>query len=141
MDASIAVLEKAREVYSFRFFGIFPLEYIEIAASHCNKQGTTYCMNQEVPFIKQVLNDDVLFGNETEAMVLAETEEGAEKDAASIAKKLAALPTYGGDHARSRTHHRLRGGRGHKVYHHRTSQGEACRNQRSRQCVWERLLV
>ena len=38
--------------------------------------------------MKTILNNDVFFGNETEAMVLAETEEGEEKDGASIAKKL-----------------------------------------------------
>ena len=36
LKASIAALEKAREVYSFRFFGTASLEYIVIAASHCN---------------------------------------------------------------------------------------------------------
>jgi len=40
-------------------------------------------------------NVDVLFGNVTEAATFAETEAWEEKDVASIAKKLAALPKNG----------------------------------------------
>eukprot|EP00450_Noctiluca_scintillans_P004816 CAMPEP_0194502548 /NCGR_PEP_ID=MMETSP0253-20130528/26108_1 /TAXON_ID=2966 /ORGANISM="Noctiluca scintillans" /LENGTH=474 /DNA_ID=CAMNT_0039344711 /DNA_START=40 /DNA_END=1464 /DNA_ORIENTATION=- len=102
----IAVLEKAKVVYSAGFFITVSPESIELASSHCNEKGKTYCMNLSAPFImevppfKEVLmktmpNIDVLFGNETEAATFATTEGWEEKDIPSIAKKLAALPKNG----------------------------------------------
>merc|ERR1712012_781699 len=102
----LAVLERAKVVYSAGFFVTVSPESIEIASSRCNEQGKTYCMNLSAPFIMQVPpfkavlmktmpNVDVLFGNETEAATFAETEGWEEKDVASIAKKLAALPKNG----------------------------------------------
>ena len=102
----LAVLEKAKVVYSAGFFVTVSPESIEIASSHCKEQGKMYCMNLSAPFIMQVPpfkavlmktmpNVDVLFGNETEAATFAETEGWEEKDVASIATKLAALPKNG----------------------------------------------
>lgn len=103
---NMAVLEKAKVVYSAGFFITVCPEAIEVCSKHCNKEGKTYCMNLSAPFImevppfKKVLQDtmpyiDVLFGNETEAAVWAKTEAWSETSPADIAKKLSLLPKEG----------------------------------------------
>ena len=90
----IAVCEKAKVVYSARFFVTVSPGSIEIASSHCSEQGKTYGMSPSAPLIIQVSpfkavlmktmpNVDVLFGNMIEAATFAETEAWEVKDFAS----------------------------------------------------------
>merc|ERR1711972_205383 len=79
---------------------------MEIASTHCNKQGKIYCLNLSAPFLMEVppfkatLDKtmpyvDFLFGNETEAATYAKVAGWSETDVPAIAKKLAALPKEG----------------------------------------------
>jgi len=103
---NMAILEKAKVVYSAGFFMTVCPEAMEIASKHCNKEGKTYCLNLSAPFLmevppfKAVLDKtmpyvDFLFGNETEAATYAKVAGWSETDVPSIAKKLAALPKEG----------------------------------------------
>lgn len=107
-EEHMAILHKAKVVYSAGFFITVCPEAIEISAKHCNEKGKTYCMNLSAPFImevpvfKQTLMKtmpyiDILFGNETEALTFAKTEGWAETDIQAIAKKLSLLPKEGKD--------------------------------------------
>lgn len=107
---NLALLEKARVVYSAGFFITVSPESIALCREHCatvpssdGGKKKAYCMNISAPFIVQVppfkkcLTDslpyvDFLFGNETEARAFAEAEGWATEDVAEIAKKCAALP-------------------------------------------------
>jgi adenosine kinase len=103
---NMAVLEKAKVVYSAGFFMTVCPDAMEIASKACLAEGKTYCLNLSAPFLMQVppfkatLDKtmpfvDVLFGNETEAQTYAEVAGWSEKDIPSIAKKLQALPKEG----------------------------------------------
>merc|ERR1712216_124740 len=104
----MAVLEKAKVVYSAGFFITVCPEAIAIAAKHCNEKGKTYCINLSAPFImevppfKETLMKtmpycDFVFGNETEALTFAKTEKWTETDIQAIAKKISLLPKEGKD--------------------------------------------
>jgi adenosine kinase len=107
LKANMAVLEKAKVVYSAGFFITVSPESIELASKHCNAdEGKLYCLNLSAPFIMEVppfkatLEKtlpyvDYLFGNETEAGVFAKAWGWSETDIPSIAKKIAALPKEG----------------------------------------------
>lgn len=103
---NMALLEKAKVVYSAGFFITVCPDAIELCAKHCHEKGKTYCMNLSAPFImevppfKEVLKKtmpyiDILFGNETEAAIYAKTEGWTETDVVEIAKKLSELPKEG----------------------------------------------
>jgi len=103
---NMAILGKAKIVYSAGFFITSGPEAMDIAATHCNKEGKSYCLNlsapflMEVPPLKAVLDKtmpyvDYLFGNETEAACYAKVAGWSETDIPEIAKKLAALPKEG----------------------------------------------
>jgi adenosine kinase len=106
---NMALLEKARVVYSAGFFITVSPESIMLCAEHCAKvksgegKKKQYCMNISAPFIVQVppfkkaLTDalpyaDLLFGNETEARAFAESEGWETQDVSEIARKAADLP-------------------------------------------------
>merc|ERR1712050_478138 len=102
----MAILERAKVVYSAGFFMTVCPEAMELASKHCNENGKTYCLNLSAPFLMEVPpfkatlmsllpRVDFLFGNETEATTFAKTEGWSETDIPSIAKKLAALPKEG----------------------------------------------
>jgi adenosine kinase len=106
MKANIALLEKAKVVYSAGFFMTVSEESMVTASKHCFDNGKTYCLNLSAPFLMEVPPFkaclmkllpyvDYLFGNETEAATFAKTEGWTETDIPSIAKKLAALPKEG----------------------------------------------
>jgi len=103
---NIAILEKAKVVYSAGFLISGSPETVAFTARHCNQNGKTYCMNLSAPFIMEVpcfmacLKKtmpyiDVLFGNEAEAAIYAKTEGWSETDIPSIAAKLSKLPKEG----------------------------------------------
>lgn len=107
---NMALLEKARVVYSAGFFITVSPESIALCREHCaavpcadGGKKKAYCMNISAPFIVQVppfkaclLESmpyvDYLFANETEARALAEAEAWGTDDVAAIAQKVAALP-------------------------------------------------
>jgi adenosine kinase len=108
LKANWSVVEGAKIFYSAGFFVTHPGGAASIAevSKHANETGKTYCFNLGAPFILQVppfreVVDktmpfiDILFGNETEAGVYAETAGWDEKDIPSIAKKLSLLPKEG----------------------------------------------
>jgi adenosine kinase len=105
-EENMALLEKAKVVYSAGFFITVCPDAIALASKHCNEKGKTYCMNLSAPFImevppfKECLKKtmpyiDILFGNETEAATYAKTEGWSETDIPSIAAKLSKLPKEG----------------------------------------------
>lgn len=112
-EENMAVLQKARVVYSAGFFITVSPESIMVCAEHCASVKSSdgkkkqYCMNISAPFIVQVppfkkaLMDalpyaDFLFGNETEARAFAESEGWATQDVSEIARKAADLPRADG---------------------------------------------
>lgn len=99
---NMAILEKAKVVYSAGFFMTVCPDAMEIAC----KQKSTYCLNLSAPFLMEVPpfkacldklmpNVDFLFGNETEAATFAKVAGWSETDLPTIAKKLQALPKEG----------------------------------------------
>jgi len=108
LEANWSIVESAKIIYSAGFFVTHPggAASVEKVSKYCNESGKTYCFNLGAPFILQVppfraVVDkampyvDILFGNETEAGVYAETSGWEEKDIPSIAKKLSLLPKEG----------------------------------------------
>jgi len=104
-----AVLEQAKVMYSAGFFVTVSPESIELAAQQAAKSGALYCMNLSAPFLMQVPPFkavfvktlpyvDFLFGNETEALTWAETENWESKDIAFIATRLSLIPSAKGKH-------------------------------------------
>merc|ERR1719159_290580 len=105
-EANMAILNKAKIVYSSGFFTTVSPESLALLSKTCHDGGKTFCFNLSAPFIMQVppfkkcLMDtlpyvDYLFGNETEALTFAESEQWEEKSIPEIAKKIAALPKEG----------------------------------------------
>jgi len=101
-----AIVESAKIFYSAGFFVTVSPDSIAEVSKHANETGKTYCFNLAAPFIMQVPPFkevvmktmpyiDFLFGNESEALVFAETEGWTEKDIKEIAKKLSLLPKEG----------------------------------------------
>jgi len=106
LNANLAILEKAKIVYSSGFFTTVSPESLAVLSKTCLEGDKTFCFNLSAPFIMQVppfkkcLMDtlpyvDYLFGNETEAVTFAESESWEERSIPEIAKKLAALPKEG----------------------------------------------
>merc|ERR1719389_659225 len=103
---NMALLEKAKIVYSSGFFTTVSPDSLALLSKTCNEGDKTFCFNLSAPFIMQVPPFkaclmatlpyvDYLFGNETEALTFAESESWEEKSIPEIAKKLAALPKEG----------------------------------------------
>jgi adenosine kinase len=106
LKENMAVLEKAKIVYSSGFFTTVSPESLAVLSKTCLEGDKTFCFNLSAPFIMQVppfkacLMEtlpyvDYLFGNETEAVTFAESEQWTEKSIPEIAKKIAALPKQG----------------------------------------------
>merc|ERR1719453_1047299 len=104
--ANMAILEKAKIVYSSGFFTTVSPDSLAVLSKTCSEGEKTFCFNLSAPFIMQVppfkkcLMDtlpyvDYLFGNETEAVTFAESESWPERSIPEIAKKIAALPKEG----------------------------------------------
>jgi adenosine kinase len=102
LKENMAILDKAKVVYSAGFFMTVCGEAMEIAC----KKDSIYCLNLSAPFLMEVPpfkacldklmpNVDFLFGNETEAATYAKVAGWSETDVSSIAKKLQALPKEG----------------------------------------------
>jgi len=105
--ANMAILKKAKIVYSSGFFTTVSPDSLKLISEVCDTDGKTFCFNLSAPFIMQVppfkacLMEtlpyvDYLFGNETEALTFAESESWTEKSIPEIAKKIAALPKKNG---------------------------------------------
>lgn len=105
--ANMDLLERARVVYCTGFFITVSPESISLAARHCAEHDKVYAMNISAPFIvqvppfKQVLMDampyvDYLFGNETEAAALGDSEGWVGMPLDEVAKKLSRLPKANG---------------------------------------------
>jgi adenosine kinase len=106
LQENMAILQKAKIVYSSGFFTTGSPDSLAILSKTCLEGDKTFCFNLSAPFIMQVppfkkcLMDtlpyvDYLFGNETEAVTFAESESWTERSIPEIAKKLAALPKEG----------------------------------------------
>lgn len=102
-----ACVESCRVVYCTGFFITVSPESIMTVANHCAANDKIYAMNISAPFItqvppfKKVLMDampfiDFLFGNETEAAALAESEGWDTSNLAEVAKRLSRLPKANG---------------------------------------------
>ncbi|KAJ2554133.1 adenosine kinase [Coemansia sp. RSA 1933] len=105
-------IEAARFYYITGFFFAVSPDTIQAVAQHSLVQGKTFTMNLSAPFVAQFFTElvnktlpyiDILFGNETEAIALAEglkwAPEGATlgaDDVKWIAKRAADLPTLSG---------------------------------------------
>jgi len=104
--AQQAVLTKAEIIYSSGFFFTVCPDAMLEAAKHCTANKKTYTLNLAAPFIMQVPPflaamkntlpyTDIVFGNESEAVVFAEAHEWSEREIPDIAKKIQALPKEG----------------------------------------------
>lgn len=106
-DAQWSVAEKAELYYISGFFLTVSAESMMTVAKHANENGKTFCFNLGAPFLIEVPPFfesmkalfpyvDVLFGNETEAEVLAKAMGWGEgMDVAAIARKIAEMPKEG----------------------------------------------
>ncbi|GMH37549.1 hypothetical protein BSKO_05422 [Bryopsis sp. KO-2023] len=105
------LMETARVIYTAGFFMTVSPDTMLHAAKHACENGKTFCMNLSAPFLMQVppfkkaLTDllpyvDFLFGNETEALTFAESENWETKDIAEIASKISALSKASGARGR-----------------------------------------
>merc|ERR1719152_81532 len=101
---NMAVVEKAKVIYSAGFFATVSPAAMKIAYEAAAKSGAKYCLNLSAPFLMQVPPfkavfveaipyADYLFGNETEAATWAETEGWETKDVAFIATRLSLIPS------------------------------------------------
>jgi len=106
------LVEAARFYYSAGFFLTVSPESIMTVAKHSAAQGKCYMMNLSAPFIMQVppflaaLMEaipyvDVLFGNESEAVTFAESQNWDTKDVAEIAQKISFMPKASGHRGRT----------------------------------------
>jgi len=104
---NMAVVEKAKIIYSAGFFATVSPPSMKIAYETAVKTGATYCLNLSAPFLMQVPPfkavfveaipyADFLFGNETEARTWAETEGWETEDVAFIATRLSLIPSAKG---------------------------------------------
>merc|ERR1712232_1198010 len=104
---NMAVVEKAKIIYSAGFFATVSPPSMKIAYETAAKNGAIYCMNLSAPFLMQVppfkavFNEaipyaDYLFGNETEARTWAEVEGWETTDVSFIATRLSLIPSAKG---------------------------------------------
>eukprot|EP00697_Spironema_sp_BW2_P000990 gnl/Spiro4/11359_TR5997_c0_g1_i1.p1 gnl/Spiro4/11359_TR5997_c0_g1~~gnl/Spiro4/11359_TR5997_c0_g1_i1.p1 ORF type:complete len:380 (-),score=76.17 gnl/Spiro4/11359_TR5997_c0_g1_i1:144-1163(-) len=106
-----AAIDKARVFYASGFFQTVCPDTIMQVARHALATGKIFCHNLSAPFLTQVpiFREridatlplvDILFGNETEALVFSETHDSGITDIPSIAVRLANLPKEGHTHKR-----------------------------------------
>jgi adenosine kinase len=106
LKENMAILTKAKIVYSSGFFTTVSPDSLELISTTCKEGDKTFCFNLSAPFIMQVPPFkaclmktlpyvDYLFGNETEALTFAQSESWTETAIPEIAKKIAALPKEG----------------------------------------------
>merc|ERR1712159_315532 len=104
---NMAVVEKAKVIYSAGFFATVSPPSMKIAWESAAKTGAIYCVNLSAPFLMQVPpfkavfvdaipHADYLFGNETEARTWAETEGWDTADVSFIATRLSLIPSAKG---------------------------------------------
>jgi len=104
---NLAVVEKAKVIYSAGFFATVSPPSMKIAWETAVKTGALYCVNLSAPFLMQVPPfkavfvdaipyADYLFGNETEARTWAETEGWDTTDVSFIATRLSLIPSAKG---------------------------------------------
>merc|ERR1712178_371011 len=109
MPEHMAVVEKAKVIYSAGFFATVSPPSMKIAWETAEKTGALYCVNLSAPFLMQVPPfkavfvdaipyADYLFGNETEARTWAETEGWETDDVSFIATRLSLIPSAKGKH-------------------------------------------
>jgi len=105
------IVENAKFYYSAGFFITVSPDSIIKVAKHSAEMGKCYMMNLSAPFIMQVppfLNAlmesipyvDILFGNESEAVVFAESQKWDTKDVSEIAMKISKMPKASGHRGR-----------------------------------------
>merc|ERR1712176_1603774 len=104
---NLAVVEKAKVIYSAGFFATVSPPSMKIAWETAVRTGALYCVNLSAPFLMQVPPfkavfvdaipyADFLFGNETEARTWAETEGWETSDVKFIATRLSLIPSAKG---------------------------------------------
>jgi len=104
---NLAVVEKAKVIYSAGFFATVSPPSMKIAWETAARTGALYCVNLSAPFLMQVPpfkavfvdaipHADYLFGNETEARTWAETEGWDTTDVSFIATRLSLIPSAKG---------------------------------------------
>merc|ERR1712176_720007 len=104
---NLAVVEKAKVIYSAGFFATVSPPSMKIAWETAVRTGALYCVNLSAPFLMQVPPfkavfvdaipyADFLFGNETEARTWAETEGWETTDVSFIATRLSLIPSAKG---------------------------------------------
>ncbi|OUS46731.1 Ribokinase-like protein [Ostreococcus tauri] len=109
---NFALVEKASYYYMAGFFMTVSPESIMRVAKHACENKKTFMMNLSAPFLMQVppflatLMEalpymDYLFGNESEALTFAESQNWDTKDIKEIALKIAAMPTAEGKGSRT----------------------------------------
>merc|ERR550537_1823744 len=109
LPENMAVVEKAKMIYSAGFFITASPPSMKIAWETAMKTGAIYCVNLSAPFLMQVPPfkavfveaipyADYLFGNETEARTWAETEGWETTDVSFIATRLSLIPSAKGKH-------------------------------------------
>eukprot|EP00397_Hematodinium_sp_SG-2012_P012526 GEMP01012699.1.p1 GENE.GEMP01012699.1~~GEMP01012699.1.p1 ORF type:complete len:746 (+),score=192.60 GEMP01012699.1:320-2239(+) len=105
------VVEKAKVIYSAGFFITVAPDAMEKVWLHCHEKNKKYCLNLAAPFIMQVppfkaiLTKampyvDYLFGNESEALEFAKSENWDLTDVGEIACRISMLPHAEGKPAR-----------------------------------------
>merc|ERR1712157_124910 len=101
---NMAVVEKAKVIYSAGFFATVSPPSMKIAWETAERTGALYCVNLSAPFLMQVPpfkavfvdaipHADYLFGNETEARTWAETSGWDTTDVSFIATRLSLIPS------------------------------------------------
>jgi len=109
---NFAFVEAAKFYYMAGFFITVSPESIMRVAKHACENKKTFMMNLSAPFIMQVppflsaLLEalpyvDILFGNESEAVTFAESQNWETKDVKEIALKIAAMPVAEGKPSRT----------------------------------------
>ena len=95
------LVEQAQFAYIARFFLTVSIDSILSVGKHCAETNKHFMMNLSAPFITKFFKDqlmsampyiDILFGNESEAEALSESQEYGTRDLKEIALKVATLP-------------------------------------------------
>ena len=95
------LIEQAQFAYIAGFFLTVSIDSILSVGKHCAETNKYFMMNLSAPFITKFFKDqlmsampyiDILFGNESEAETLSESQEYGTKDLKEIALKVATLP-------------------------------------------------
>jgi len=110
--SNFALVEQAKFYYMAGFFMTVSPESIMRVAKHACENKKTFMMNLSAPFLMQVppflatLMEalpyvDILFGNESEALTFAESQQWDTKDIKEIALKISAMPVAEGKPSRT----------------------------------------